>query len=368
MMVDRVLLFMAVSWLAVLSPPAHAAEDKAQVIASLGLRESAVPAREMRGWEKPRKIVVLAEGPERIAWFQEVVKGVTLSSARNPGEALALMPDADALIGFCARDLVAAAPKLKWIQTQQAGVEDCLAIPGVGDGRILLTNMQRLNGPNIAEHTFGLILTLTRQINVAAANQRAGKWDGRAMRKVMDLEGKTMLIAGLGGIGTDIAKRADAFGMRVIATRNSGREGPPFVARVGLAKDLPAMIGEADVVVNVTPLTPDTAGLFNAAMFARMKPTAYFINVGRGQSVVTADLVTALRSGKIAGAGLDVVDPEPLPQDHALWSLENVVITPHTAGASELKQERAWIVMRENLRRYVAGEKLFSVVDVKRGY
>ena len=350
------------------SPALHAEEDTAGVIAALGLRESAAPVRTQADWKKPRKIAVLAEGPQRVAWFQEVAQGVTLVAARNPQEALAHIADADAVVGFCQPDVVNAGVKLKWVQTQLAGVEDCIGIPKIRDGGILLTNMQRLNGPNIAEHTMGLILALTRQINVAVANQRDGKWDPRALRNVMDLDGKTILIAGLGGIGTDIAKRADAFGMRVIATRNSGREGPAFIAKVGLANELPDMIGEADVVVNVTPLTPETTGLFNAALFARMKPTAYFINVGRGQSVVTADLVAALQTKKIAGAGLDVTDPEPLPKDHPLWTIPNVVITPHTAGSSELKQERSWIVMRENLRRYVAGDKLYSVVDVKRGY
>jgi phosphoglycerate dehydrogenase-like enzyme len=209
---------------------------------------------------------------------------------------------------------------------------------------------------------------LTRQINAYLANQSEGKWERRPRQKLMDLDGHTMLVVGLGGIGTMIAERANAFGMHVIATRNSGHEGPSFVDYVGVADELPKLIGQADIVVNVTPLTPETMGLFNAAMFERMKPGAYFINVGRGKSVVTDDLLAALKSGRIAGAGLDVVDPEPLPNDHPLWHALNVVITPHVAGDSELKLDRAWLVMRENLRRYVAGDRLFSVVDVKRGY
>jgi phosphoglycerate dehydrogenase-like enzyme len=156
--------------------------------------------------------------------------------------------------------------------------------------------------------------------------------------------------------------------MKIIATRATSREGPPFVARVGLADELPEMIGEADVVVNVTPLTPETTKLFDAAMFNRMKNGAIFINVGRGESVVTDDLVDALDSGKLGGAGIDVVDPDPLPSNHKLWTSPNVIITPHTAGNSELKRERVWLLMRENMRRYVAGEKMLSVVDVKRGY
>lgn len=354
--------------LLLISGIAQAEEDTAQVVAALGLREGAAPVRDVKSWQKPKKVVVLADGPARVAWFKDVVKGVTIVPVRSPQEAKAIIADADALVGFCQADVIAAGQKLKWVHTQQAGIESCVKIPKINDGTIVLTNAQRLNGPNIAEHTMGLLLALTRGINGAIRNQADGAWNPAASANVMDLEGKTMLIAGLGGIGTDVAKRADAFGMRVIATRNSGREGPKFVAKVGLSHELPDMIGEADVVVNALPLTPETTGLFNAAMLARMKPTAYFINIGRGQTVVTADLIKALETKKLAGAGLDVTDPEPLPKDSALWKLPNVVITPHTAGASELKQERSWIVMRENLRRYVAGDKLYSVVDVKRGY
>ncbi len=349
------------------STQAFAAESAGDVAVALGLRESAVPVREMKGWEKPRKIVFVSDKLARLAWLHETIKGVTLVPVRTPKEAFAAITDADAFLGFCQGALLNAGAKLKWIHSQQAGVEECLT-PKVRAGGVLVTNVQRINGPNVSEHAMALLLTLTRKIAPALANQRDGKWDALSLGAPTDLNGKTMLIVGLGGIGTDIAKRADAFGMKVIATRNSSREGPSFVARVGLANELPAMIGEADVVVNAAPLTPETMRLFDAAMFARMKTGAYFINVGRGESVETDDLVAALTSGKLAGAGLDVVTPDPLPKGHPLWTAPNVVITPHTAATSELKDERAWIVMRENIRRYVAGEKMYSVVDVKRGY
>ncbi len=357
--------FLLVSLFAHLS---FAEESASSVIAALGLRESVVAARDMKDWVKPRKIVVLSDSVERVTWLQEVAGDVTVVGASSPAEAMAQIADADGLIGSCNPDVINAGAMLRWIQTQAAGVEDCLAIPRVRDGGIILTNMQRVNGPNISEHAMALILTLTRQINAYLASQSEGKWDRRARKSLMDLDDHTMLVVGLGGIGTMIAERAHAFGMHVIATRSSGHEGPRFVDYVGVADELPKLIGQADIVVNVTPLTPETTGLFNAAMFERMKPSAYFINVGRGKSVVTDDLLAALNTGRIAGAGLDVVDPEPLPSDHPLWHARNVVITPHVAGNSELKLERAWLVIRENLRRYVAGGKLFSIVDVKRGY
>jgi phosphoglycerate dehydrogenase-like enzyme len=182
------------------------------------------------------------------------------------------------------------------------------------------------------------------------------------------VDGKTMLVVGLGGIGSEVAKRAHALGMKVTATRASGRTGPQFVSYVGLPDELLKLASEADFVVNTAPLTAQTTGIFDAAFFAKMKPSAYFINVARGRSVVTSALVDALNSKKIAGAGLDVTDPEPLPPDHPLWKAPNVIITPHVANDSDLGYEAQVKVVQENLRRYLAGEKMLSVVDVSKGY
>ena len=156
--------------------------------------------------------------------------------------------------------------------------------------------------------------------------------------------------------------------MRVIATRNSSRNGPDFVDYVGLSDELPKLMAEADVVVNALPLTEATTNLFNADLFARMKPTALFINVGRGGSVVSTDLVDALKSGTIAGAGLDVQDIEPMPEDHPLWDAPNLLITPHVSGFGDAGRDMFWSILRENLRRYATGDKMLSVVDIEKGY
>jgi phosphoglycerate dehydrogenase-like enzyme len=137
---------------------------------------------------------------------------------------------------------------------------------------------------------------------------------------------------------------------------------------VGLADELPKLVSEADFVVNTAPLTPQTQGIFNAALFGKMKPTAFFINIARGGSVVTSDLVDALNNQTIAGAGLDVTDPEPLPPGHPLWKAPNLIITPHVSADSDLSGQAPLQVVRENIRRYVAGDKMLSVVDVARGY
>ena len=137
---------------------------------------------------------------------------------------------------------------------------------------------------------------------------------------------------------------------------------------VGLADEAITLAAQADVVINTAPLTDRTRGMFDARFFAAMKPTAFFISMGRGPSTVTEDLVAALESGQIAGAGLDVTDPEPLPEGHPLWSMPRVIISPHTGGRSDRGRDRLFLLVRENLRRYLAGEPLYSVVDIERGY
>jgi phosphoglycerate dehydrogenase-like enzyme len=166
----------------------------------------------------------------------------------------------------------------------------------------------------------------------------------------------------------EVARRAHALGMKVIATRNTPSEKPPFVSEQGLSSDLLSFIVRADVIVNALPLTPETKGIFGRKAFDAAKRGALFINVGRGSTVVTSDLLAALTDGRIGGAGLDVTDPEPLPPDHPLWHLPNVLITPHVAAVTDLGEEPRWLIARENLRRYAAGGKLLSEVSVEKGY
>jgi phosphoglycerate dehydrogenase-like enzyme len=184
---------------------------------------------------------------------------------------------------------------------------------------------------------------------------------------MMSVDGKTALIVGLVGICRAAAKRAAALSMRVIATRNSSRSGPDYVEYVGLSDELLELAARADVVINALPLTAETTGLFDEAFFDAVKPGVFFVNVARGASVVTDDLVAALGDGRVAGAGLDVTDPEPLPVDHPLWRMPNVIITPHIAWYGN-NRERQTTLARENIRRFIAGDALLNVVDPNRGY
>jgi len=369
----------AVAALAKDDPPA--ADPKAvEIIHELGLAESPTALRDIKGWRAPRRIVMATQNPngtgtqEIRATLAGVAPGVEMVFVADETDLVKEAANADALIGgddfVCDERVLAAAKRVRWVAVMSAGVEACLGKPALEKPGLTVTNMRAVAGPVMAEHTIALMFALSRSLQVSIGRQATGEgWNRNfAGSQPQALTGKTLLVAGLGGIGLEVAKRAHALGMKVIGTRNSSREGPDYVSRVGLADELPAMIGEADVVVAALPLIPATTHLFDAKMFTRMKKTAYFISVGRGGSVVTDDLVAALNAGTIGGAGLDVTDPEPLPKDHPLWKAKNIIITPHMSALSDLGQAARMLILKEQVRRFAAGDKLLSVVDFKKGY
>ena len=349
------------------APPAAAA-GSAELIDKLGLHIAPQPVRERPGWRSPRIVLVDNEMHDLLPALRQAAPGAKLLevSAATPKQIAA----ADAAIGVCSEALLTQAKQLQWIQWPAAGVDRCVQQPLLHERHVLLTNLQRTMGASMAEHVIGLMLALSRHFDYFLKQQEQARWakEESTRPQLVDLEGKTVLVVGLGGIGTEVARRAHALGMRVVATRASGRTGPDFVSYVGLPDELLKLARDADFVVNCAPLTPQTTGIFNREFFDTLKPGAYFVNVGRGRSTVTADLVAALRSGHLAGAGLDVVDPEPLPAESPLWHLPNVIITPHVSADTPVSEEQRNFVMVENLRRYAAGEPMLSVVDLERGY
>jgi phosphoglycerate dehydrogenase-like enzyme len=322
----------------------------------------------------PKKILVDAGVPGLVDALRTAAPGVKLVAVNSAADMALAAAGADAVIGrtaiICDERVLAAGRNLRWLQTNYAGVDACSRqAKTIVERRILLTNMRAIAAPVIAEHVIAFTLALSRGLYawVPQREQRLWAYEPGEFPMIV-IQGKTMLVAGLGGIGSEVAKRAHALGMRVIATRATRQEKPDYVDYVGTSDELKTLVSQADVVVNAMPLTPETTGTFDAAMFARMKRSAYFINVGRGMSVVTADLTEALQKKIIAGAGLDVTDPEPLPTDNPLWQQRNLILTPHISAQSDLGADAEVRVLRENLRRYVAGEKMLSVVDVGRGY
>jgi len=352
-------------------PPA--ADPKAvEVIRELGLTESPTALRDQKGWRAPKRVIMVSGTPYGDS--QAAASGVEIVTVKNTEELIAQAGTADAIVGgdnvVCDERVLAAAKKVRWVAVMSAGVEECLGKAGLDRPGLTVTNMRAVAGPVMAEHSIALAFALSRSLQVSVGRQATGEGWNRSFAgsQPQALTGKTMLIAGLGGIGLEVAKRAHALGMKVIATRGSSREGPDFVSYVGLSDELPTLISQADVVVAALPLIPATTNLFDAKMFARMKKTAFFINVGRGGSVVTNDLVTALNNGVIAGAGLDVTEPEPLPKDHSLWKAKNIIITPHMSAQSDLGQGKRMLILGEQIRRFAAGDKLLSVVDIRKGY
>jgi phosphoglycerate dehydrogenase-like enzyme len=360
--------------------PALAADTESvtDIIARVRVQEASTPVRERTGWRAPRKIVLLAFG--RSMWsgrqplFAAAAPRARVVVAENLDAALNAVSDADVIVGFnpeiCDARLIDRAKELRWVASLAAGVENCMAVPEVRGRNLLLTNMRGVDGAVIAEHAIALVLALAHGLDVFAVDTAQGTWsrERAARTAVQALEGKTMLVVGLGGIGTEVALRAHALGMKVVATRDGDRTRPDFVSYVGLPDELPTLVKSADVIVNAVPLTPATTALYDAKFFSLVKPTAYFVNVARGKSVVTSALTAALNERRLAGAGLDVVDPEPLPPDDPLWHAPRVLITPHISARSDLPGEARWTLAQENLRRYVAGERMLSVVDLSRGY
>ncbi|MCA9284148.1 MAG: D-2-hydroxyacid dehydrogenase [Phycisphaerales bacterium] len=349
--------------------PAATPTATAEEIGSLRNAKVAIP----RGAEAPT-LTYFAYGlePDEVAELQTLAPRVRIVNGLSRAEAVDRAAEAHAVDGFYATpEFLRAATNLVWVQATSAGVDRYVHVPELaGSDRIVLTNMRAVHGPAIADHVFAMLLALTRDLPVYLDRQADGEWNrqGSGTLKPIALADRTLLVVGLGGIGTEIAQRGHGFGMRVIATRRSSAGAPAFVERVGKPDELMAMLPEADVVAIAVPLTTETEGMFDAAAFAAMKPGSYLVNIARGKVVRSDALLEALRSGHLAGACLDVTDPEPLPSDDPLWRLPNVVITPHVAAMAELTQSRAWAVYRENLRRLDAGEPLLNVVDKSAEY
>ncbi|MCA9872497.1 MAG: D-2-hydroxyacid dehydrogenase [Ardenticatenaceae bacterium] len=275
------------------------------------------------------------------------------------------------------------APNLRWIQTHYAGVEN-LKDTAVWDSDILITTASGIHAPNMAQYALTQILVWANRVPTWFRQQASGKWPGNRWEKFLpdELRGQTLGIVGYGSIGRELARLAKALGMKVLATKRDARhpEDPGYtlpgtgdptgtvVDRLYPSEATRSMISECDYVVNTLPFTEKTQHLFDEELFRAMKPTAFFINIGRGGTVNEKDLIRALKKGWLAGAGLDVFETEPLPETSPLWKMENVILTPHVSGFTPEYDERAIDLFAENLRRYLGGKPLLNVVNRETGY
>jgi len=309
-----------------------------------------------------------AEGVRRIAHalpHDEVV------DARSADDRRREFPAADVLVATrISAEEFKSTTRLKWIHSTAVGVGGLLP-PEVVDSPVTITNSRGVHSEAIAEHAIALMLALRRRLHVAAARQAAREWAQAEIsnERVPTLTQSRLLVVGLGSIGAEVARLGAALGFRVTGVRRRlDRPVPPGVDEVVGPDQLHRVLGEADVILLALPRTTSTRALFGAPEFALMRPSAMFVNVARGRLIDEAALVAALERKQIAGAGLDAFEQEPLPPDHALWPLPNVLITPHTAAFAGDYWGPVIDLFLENMARYRAGKALVNVVDKAVGY
>lgn len=305
--------------------------------------------------------------PDLVATIEAAAPGVRLLVSRDREEFRRLLPEADVAYGGRVRaDELPLARRLRWIHADTAGVDDW-PFAALKERDVVVTNSRGLNARTVADHTLLLMLALLRDFPACVRNQAERRW---APAEPVELAGLTLGIVGYGHLGREIARRGLCAGMRVAALRRGTQGANDWNGEVEVlpAGALAELLPRADVLVLACPLTDETRGLIDARTLRRMKPSAYLINVARGEVVVERDLAQALREGWIAGAGLDVFAEEPLPPESPLWRLPNAIVTPHVAGLLRDYDGRAVALFRDNLRRFAAGEPLLNVVDLDRGY
>lgn len=304
------------------------------------------------------------QSPEIEAMLQEAPPEVEvrfLPKGERLGDHIA---DVEVLYGHLGEADFAKARALKWVQQPHAGVEGFM-YPAFKASEVILTNCRGLYGRQISEHAFALLLALTRRIPEHVEARRRKHWE---ILPCLELAGMTMGVLGLGGIGRAIADRARAFELRVVAVDPEPVERPESVERLGRLDWLPEFLGQSNVLMVCCPSTPETHRLLSYEQFERLPEGSYLINVSRGKVIDEGALVAALRSGRLAGAGLDVTYTEPCPPDSPLWTEPNVILTSHSAGQSQHVRRRAMQLFVDNLHRYVKGEALVNVVDKRKGY
>lgn len=317
------------------------------------------------------KILVSFDLPEvNIREIRSVSPEVQVRKESKDSALIDAVGEAEILFtGEANREMITAAPKLRWIHSWGAGVDRLLSIPKVASGSVILTNSSGIHSIQISEHVIALMLIFTRKLKEFILFQNDGVWHVPDETYIFDeLKGKTVGIVGLGSIGSEIAKKAKCFGMTVLATRRTITAKPTFVDELLPSYDLKRLLKESDFVVISAPLTSKTKGMIGAQEFANMKRTAYIINIARGEIIQQNELISALKQKKIAGAGLDVFETEPLQPNSDLWHMKNVIITPHVAGETVHYYERTTKIFCENLRRYINKTPLINVVDKKAGY
>src|SRR3954454_19306959 len=297
-----------------------------------------------------------------VAAIREAAGDVAVVAPEDEAAALAAGAGAEGWSGRLNPERLEHAPRLRWLQSPSISLESVI-FPDLVASDVTLTNMRDIYNDHIATHVLALFLAHCRDLPRLIRRQIARDWARGEAVQVLDPAEMTVLVLGLGGIGAEVTRRLAPFGSTILGVDPKVTTAPPDVAEVFTPDQLPDLLPRADAVIICAPQTPETTGLFDEALFPRMQPPAYFINIGPGKIVRLPVLDRALAEVWMAGAGLDVFETEPLPAESPLWGMDNVVITPHSAGYGPHLEERRLRVVLENVRRFVAGQPLVNVAD-----
>ena len=326
-------------------------------------------------WSRPEGVQSQDNLPDDVIRFRSegiskiVEMGVEVVETIDQAVARDEIGDADAYYGGdMPPEILAGGEKLRWMQCSKAGMDN-FWYPELKESALSITNTRGIYSDVISDHVLAFVMNFARGMHVYIAQQKAARWEKNQASMVF-LGNATMGIVGLGGIGLGVAQRAHAMGMRVVGVDPAPKGTPDYVEKIWAPEGLHAMLGEADFVAICVPHTGETEHMIDAAAFEAMKSSAILVNIGRGKVVDLQALTAALEDGQVGGAGLDVFEQEPLPPDHPLWQMDNVIITPHLAGMSTYlyQEERRVELLVENVRRFLADEPLKNEVDKVRGY
>lgn len=304
--------------------------------------------------------------PNQRQRIESVSDQIHVTQPQGQAELLLDASDSDVIFGGFNKTLFDTCSKLKWVQVLGSGVDGAL-FPEFVESQVILTSAKGFVGTHLADQTWALLLGLLRGIGRAV---RERTWDNRMSIRhaTWELSGRTLGIVGMGGTGLEVARRASGFEMEIIAVDPEAVATPSFVKSVRKMEGFYDLLAESDIVSICAPLTKETENLFDLSAFRQMKSHALLINVTRGRIVNGPDLIRALEDGLIGGAGLDVTPEEPLPSDSPLWDMPNVIVTPHVAGGSPIRQDRTVDLFCQNLERFLSGKPMVSQIDKRKGY
>jgi len=305
---------------------------------------------------------------EQLAQIQSAAPDMQVRMTRDLDEIQSLLPDVEIAVGGVPHHLIPRATSLRWLQQWGAGADWLLRTPEAVQHEFVLTSASGVHAIPISEQIIGYLLAFARGLHRSICAQVKHQWHRETKQSLFELANKTMVLVGVGAIGARTAEIAVALGMRVLGVRREPQTELPNIEAMYGPNQLLEILPLADFVVLTIPLTEETKGMIGERELRAMKSTAYIVNIGRGATIDQDALIQALQDGWIAGAGLDVFTPEPLPQDSPLWEMENVIITGHYAGMTPEYDNRALEILLENLSRYRAGQELINVVDKKLGY